>query len=61
MGRLTLAIIDQQHREWVIAGLFLDICFPLIQQKVASQLEDLEIAMKMEAYFVGDSGGVAQV
>jgi hypothetical protein len=34
---------------------------PLIQQKVVSQLEALDIAMKLEASLVGDSGGMAQV
>jgi hypothetical protein len=33
----------------------------LIQQKVASHLEDLDITMKLEASSVGDSGGMAQV
>jgi hypothetical protein len=33
----------------------------LIQQKVVSQPEALEIAMKLEASPVGDGGGMAQV
>jgi hypothetical protein len=36
-------------------------CRPLIQQKVVSQPEALEIAMKLESSPVGDSGGMAQV
>jgi hypothetical protein len=61
MGRLTFQILDQQHREWFIAGLLPHIHFPLIQQKVVSQPEALEIVMKLEASPVGDGGGMAQV
>jgi hypothetical protein len=49
MGRLTFQIPDQQHQEWFIAGLLPHIRRPLIQQKVTSQPEALEIAMKLEA------------
>jgi hypothetical protein len=61
MGRLTFQIPDQQHQEWFIAGLLPHIHRPLIQQKVASQPEALEIAMKLESSPVGDSGGMVQV
>jgi hypothetical protein len=56
MGRLTFQIPDQQHQEWFIEGLLPHIHRTLIQQKVRSQLEALEIAMKLESYLVGDSG-----
>jgi hypothetical protein len=61
MGRLTFQIPDQQHQEWFIAGLLPHIRRPLIQQKVVSQPEALEIAMKLEASLTGDTGGMAQV
>jgi hypothetical protein len=61
MGRLNLQIPYQQHQEWFIAGLLPHIRRPLIQQKVASQPEELEIAMKLESSPVGDNGGMAQV
>jgi hypothetical protein len=61
MGRMTFQIPDQQHQEWSIAGLLPHIHMPLIQHKVASQPEALEIAMKLESSPVGDSGGIAQV
>jgi hypothetical protein len=61
MGRLTFQISDQQHKEWFIARLVPHIHRPLIQQKVASHPEALEIAMKLESSLVGDSGGMAQV
>jgi hypothetical protein len=61
MGRMNFQIPDQQHQEWFIAGLLPHIHRPLIQQKVVSQPEALEIAMKLESSPVGDSGGMAQV
>jgi hypothetical protein len=61
MGRLNFQIPDQQHQEWFIAGLLPHIQRPLIQQKVTSQPEALEIAMKLEASPTGDIGGMAQV
>jgi hypothetical protein len=61
MGRLTFQILDQQHQEWFIARLLPHIHRPLIQQKVVSQSEALEITMKLEASPVGDSGGMAQL
>jgi hypothetical protein len=61
MGRLTFQIPDQQHQEWFIVGLLPHIQRPLIQQKVTSQPEALEIAMKLEASPTGDTGGMTQV
>jgi hypothetical protein len=60
MGRLTFQILDQQHQEWFIARLLPHIRRPLIQQKVTSQPEALEIAMKLEASPIGDMGGMIQ-
>jgi hypothetical protein len=61
MGRITFQILDQQHREWFIARLLPHIHGPLIQQKDCVAAEALEIAMKLEASPIGDSGGMAQV
>jgi hypothetical protein len=61
MGRLTFHIPDRKHQEWFIAGLLPHIHRPLIQQKVKSQPEALEIAMKLESSPVGDNGWMAQV
>jgi hypothetical protein len=52
MGRLAFKIPNQQHREWFIAVLLPHIRGPLIQQKVMSQPEVMEIAMKLEASLV---------
>jgi hypothetical protein len=61
MGRLTFQIPDQQHQGWFIARLLPHIRRPMIQQKVMSQLETLNIAMKLEASPAGDTRGMAQV
>jgi hypothetical protein len=61
MGRMNFQILDQQHREWFIAGLLPQVRRPLIQHKVVSQPEVLEIVMKLESSSVGGSGGMAQV
>jgi hypothetical protein len=47
--------------EWFIVGLLPHIRGPLIQKKVTSHPEALEISMKMEASLIGDSGAMAQV
>jgi hypothetical protein len=49
---LSFQIPDEQHKEWFIASLLPHIRVPLMQQKVASQAEALEIAMKLEATLV---------
>jgi len=61
IGRLAFQIPDQQHQEGFIGRLIPYICKSLIQQKVASQLESLEIVLKMEASPIGDNGGITQV
>jgi hypothetical protein len=58
MGILTFHIPDEQHQKWFIASLFPHICCPLMSQKVTSQLEALEITMKLEASHVGDGAGM---
>jgi hypothetical protein len=61
IGRLAFQILYQQHKELFIEGLFPHIQFLLIQYKVVSHLEALEIAMKLESSPIGDFGGMAQV
>jgi len=61
MGRLTFQIHNQQHREWFIAGALPRIHDPLIQHKVMSHLEALDIAMKLESSPIRDSVGMEQV
>ena len=45
----------QQHQEWFIAVLLPHIWLPLMQQKVTSQSEALEIAMRLEASPMSES------
>ena len=46
---------DVQHKDCFIAALLPHIRKPLMQQKIATQSEALEIAMKLEASPVGES------
>jgi hypothetical protein len=61
-GHLSFQIPDEQHKEWFIVALLPHIRVPLMQQKVASQAEALEISMKLEATPVGESSpGMSQI
>jgi hypothetical protein len=51
--RLTFQILDEQHKEWFIAGMLPHIHSPLTQQNIMSQSEALEISLKLEASSVG--------
>ena len=46
---------DVQHKEWFITALVPHIRKPLMQHKIATQSEALEIAMKLEASPVGEN------
>jgi hypothetical protein len=54
-GHLSFQIPNEQHKEWFIVALLPHIRVPLMQQKVASQAEALEISMKLEASPIGES------
>jgi hypothetical protein len=61
-GRLTFKIPDEQNKEWFIVALLPHIRVPLMQQKIASQSEALEIAMKLESTPMGESSsGMSQI
>ena len=49
LGQVNFAFLAQQHQEWFIVALLTCIQLPLMQQKVTSQSEALEIAMRLEA------------
>ena len=49
LGQVNFEFPPQQHQEWFIAALLPHIQLPLMQQKVTSQGEALEIAMRLEA------------
>ena len=46
---------DVQHKKWFIVALIPHIQHTLMQQKIATQSEALEIAMKFEASPVGET------
>jgi hypothetical protein len=54
-GRLNFKIPDEKNKEWFIATLLPHIRVPLMQQKIASQSEALEIAMNLESTPMGES------
>jgi hypothetical protein len=61
-SHLIFQIPDEQNKEWFIVSLLLHIRVPLMQQKIASQDEALEIAMKLESSPMGESNlGMSQI
>ena len=54
LDQVSLTIGPAQHKEWFIAALLPHIRTPLMQQKVADQLEALQIVMKLETAPVED-------
>ena len=55
LGQVNFAFRAQQHQEWFIAALLPCIRLPLMQQKVTSQSEALEIVMRLEASPMSES------
>ena len=54
MAWVSFDMSDIQHKEWFIAELVPHIRRPLMQQKIVTQREALEIAMKLEASPIGE-------
>jgi hypothetical protein len=62
LDQVSFVIAPQQHQEWFISTLSPHIRMPLMQQKVTSQVEVLEIAMKLEAFPIAEtSAGMTQI
>ena len=62
MAKVSFQMLDVQHKEWFIAALLPRIRTSLMQQKIVSYIEALEIAMKLEASLVGYTGsGMMQI
>ena len=55
MAQVSFDMSDVQHKEWFIATLVPNIQKPLMQQKIVTQRDALEIAMKLEASTVGEN------
>ena len=52
MAQVSFQMSDVQHKEWFIVVLVPHIRQPLMQQKIVTQSEALETAMKLEASLV---------
>ena len=52
MVKVSFGMSDVHHKEWFITVLVPYIRLPLMQQKIATQSEALEIMMKLEASLV---------
>lgn len=55
LDQVSFKIASQQHQEWFIATMLWHIRLPLMKQKITSQAESLQIAMKLEASPIGDT------
>ena len=47
MAKTSFQMSDEKHKEWFIAVLLPHIRGPLMQQKIESQMEALELEMKL--------------
>ena len=62
MAKASFQMSDVKHKEWFIAALLPHIWTPLMQQNIVSQIEDLEISMKLKSSSVEDTGsGMMQI
>jgi hypothetical protein len=52
---LSFQIPEEKNKEWFIDALLPHIRVPLMQHKISSQAEALEIAMKLESIPMGES------
>ena len=62
MAKVIFQIFDVQHKDWFITSLLPCNHVPLMQHKIVSQIEALEIAMKLEASPIKETrAGMAQI
>lgn len=50
-----MTITDAQHSDWYIAFLLPHLRVPLSQQKIGTQVEAVDITMRLEASLVQDT------
>ena len=55
MDTVIFQMSNVQHKEWLITALLPHIHVPLIKQNIVSQIEVLEIAMKLEVSLVRET------
>ena len=53
MDKVSLQMLHVQHKEWFISTFPLYNLIPFMQQNIVSQIEDLEIEMKLESSLIG--------
>ena len=56
MTKVIFGMSDVQHKEWFITTLVPHIRLPLMQQKIVTESEALEIVMNLEASPIGETG-----
>ena len=62
MAKVSFQMLDVQRKEWFIVALLPHIRTSLMKKKIMSQIQALEITMKLEASPVGDTGsGMIQI
>ena len=62
MEKVSFRMSDVQPKKWFIAWLAPCITMPSMQQNIMTQIETLEIAMKLEASPVEETGiGMSQI
>ena len=62
MAKVSFQKLDVHHKKCFIVVLLPHICVPLMEHKRVSQIEDLEIVMKLEASLVEETGArMAQI
>ena len=62
MAKVRFQMSNMQHKEWFIVALMLYIRRPLMQQKIATQMEALELEMKLADSPIGDGAtGMIQI
>ena len=54
MAKVSFQMPDVQHKECFIAAMLPHICVPLMQQKIVSQIEAHDLAMKLKSSWVGE-------
>ena len=49
IDQVSFEFVPEQHKEWFFTALLSHIILPLMQQKIHTQDEELEMEMKLEA------------
>ena len=58
MAKVNFQMSGIQHKEWFIPAMLHHICTTLMQQKIVSQSEALDLTMNLEASPVRETGAI---